>query len=167
MGWIVFDQPARKNAINAPDSVVVSGDAAAVEALLADFAQRNVQGQRLFVSLAGHSPLGSINTLLGVQARRPSFYDMTGELSRLQVPLLVMTGDEDEPSIEASIMVKRCAPAASLAVLPQSGHGINLEEPALFNQLLEDFFHQVEAGRWTRRDPRSPVVSIYGPGGKP
>jgi hypothetical protein len=25
----------------------------------------------------------------------------------------------------------------------------NLEDPALFNRLLEDFFHQVEAGRWT------------------
>jgi len=44
-------------AINAPDSVVVSGDAKAVDALLADFATRNVQGQKLFVSLAAHSPL--------------------------------------------------------------------------------------------------------------
>ena len=44
-------------AINAPDSVVVSGDAAALDALLAEFSARNVQGQRLFVSLAAHSPL--------------------------------------------------------------------------------------------------------------
>jgi hypothetical protein len=27
----------------------------------------------------------------------------------------------------------------------------NLEEPALFNRLLEDFFHQVESGGWTKR----------------
>jgi pimeloyl-ACP methyl ester carboxylesterase len=114
-----------------------------------------------------HSAAGAINTLLGVQARRPSFYDMTEELSRLQVPLLVMTGDEDEPSIEASIMVKRCAPAASLAVLPKSGHGINLEEPALFNHLLEAFLHQVEMGRWLSRDPRSTLASIHGPSGPP
>ena len=44
-------------AINAPDSVVVSGDAKAIDALLADFATRHVQGQKLFVSLAAHSPL--------------------------------------------------------------------------------------------------------------
>ncbi len=43
-------------AFNAPDSVVVSGDADAVDELLADFATRHVQGQRLFVSLAAHSP---------------------------------------------------------------------------------------------------------------
>ena len=95
--------------------------------------------------LAAHSVAGSANTMLGVQSRRPSFYDMTAEIAKLQVPLLIVTGDEDEPSIEASVMIKRCAPKAALAVLPKSGHGINLEEPALFNQLLGDFLHQVEA----------------------
>ena len=44
-------------AYNAPDSVVISGDAAAIDTLLSDFAQRNVQGHRLFVSIAAHSPL--------------------------------------------------------------------------------------------------------------
>ncbi|MBK7660402.1 MAG: SDR family NAD(P)-dependent oxidoreductase [Betaproteobacteria bacterium] len=44
-------------AVNAPDSVVVSGDAAAVDAVLAELAERNVEGKRLFVSFAGHSPL--------------------------------------------------------------------------------------------------------------
>jgi len=95
--------------------------------------------------LAEHSVAGSANTMLGVQSRRPSFYDMTAEIARLPVPLLILTGDEDEPSIEASVMIKRTAPKAALAVLPKSGHGINLEEPALFNQLLDDFLHQVEA----------------------
>ena len=95
--------------------------------------------------LAEHSVAGSANTMLGVQSRRPSFYDMTAGIARLPVPLLILTGDEDEPSIEASMMIKRTAPKAALAVLPKSGHGINLEEPALFNQLLDDFLHQVEA----------------------
>jgi len=69
---------------------------------------------------------------------------MTAELAKLRVPLLVLTGDEDDPSIDTSVMIKRCTPSAALAVLPRSGHGINLEEPALFNQLLDDFLHQVE-----------------------
>jgi hypothetical protein len=37
----------------------------------------------------------------------------------------------------------------------------------VFNRLLEDFFHQVEAGRWTPRDPATKPPSIYGPAGKP
>ena len=44
-------------AINAPGSVVISGETSAVETVLAAFARRNVIGQRLFVSLAAHSPL--------------------------------------------------------------------------------------------------------------
>jgi hypothetical protein len=63
--------------------------------------------------------------------------------------------------------MKRTIRSAGLAILPKSGHGINLEEPGLFDRLLEEFFHQVESGRWAPRDPRSLVASIYGPGGKP
>jgi pimeloyl-ACP methyl ester carboxylesterase len=114
-----------------------------------------------------HSALGAANTLLGVQNRRPSFYDLTAEMARMTVPTLIMSGDEEEPCLEVNLLMKRTIPTAALAILPRSGHAINLEEPALFNQLLESFFHQVEAGRWSARDPRSTVPSIYGPSGKP
>ena len=117
--------------------------------------------------LSGHSALGSANTMLGYQARRPSLYDLTAEMQHMRVPTLIMAGDEEEPCLEACLLMKRCIPSAGLAILPRSGHGINLEEPALFNALVEDFLHQVEAGRWSTRDPRSVVPSIWGPGGKP
>jgi len=117
--------------------------------------------------LAGHSALGSANTLLGAQARRPSLYDLTDEMARIDVPVLVMAGDEEEPCLEVCLLMKRAIPGAGLVLFPQSGHAINLEEPALFNQLLDGFFHQVEAGRWQARDKRSVVPSLYGPGGKP
>ncbi len=44
-------------AINAPENVVISGEATVVDALLQELAQREVRGQKLFVSLAAHSPL--------------------------------------------------------------------------------------------------------------
>lgn len=117
--------------------------------------------------LAEHSAEGSANTMAGYQGRRPSLYDLTDVISRIDVPVLVMTGDEDEPCIEASIMLKRVILRAGLAVLARSGHGINVEEPALFNQLLEDFLHRAEAGSWGERDPGAAPASIWGPGGKP
>ena len=64
-------------------------------------------------------------------------------------------------------MLKRAIPNAGLAVLAQSGHGINVEEPGLFNQLLDDFFRRAEAGTWGERDPRAAPPSIWGPAGKP
>jgi pimeloyl-ACP methyl ester carboxylesterase len=116
--------------------------------------------------LSDHSVTGSANTMLGYQGRRPSLYDLTEEMKRIDVPTLILAGDEEEPCLEACVLMKRCIPTAGLAVLPKSGHGINLEEPALFNQLLEDFLHQVEAGRWCARDPRAAPASIWGPAGK-
>ena len=117
--------------------------------------------------LSEHSPVGSANTMLGYQGRRPSLYGLTEEMKKINVPTLIMAGDEEEPCLEVCLVMKRAIPTAGLAILPKSGHGINLEEPELFNSLLENFFHQVERGRWTARDPRSAVPSIYGPGGKP
>ena len=49
------------------------------------------------------------------------------------------------------MFLKRTLPSAGLLVLPQSGHTVNLEEPATFNAAVLDFFRLVEAGRWARR----------------
>jgi len=117
--------------------------------------------------LAGHSAPGSANTMLGYQARRPSLYDLTEEMKRIDVPTLIIAGDEEEPCLEACLLMKRCIPRAGLALLPKSGHAVNLEEPVLFNRLLDDYLHQVEAGRWGARDPRAAPPSIWGPNGRP
>ena len=114
-----------------------------------------------------HSALGAANTLLGTQVRRPSLYDLTAEMARIPAPTLIMAGDEEEPCLEVCLLMKRVIPNAGLAILPRSGHGINLEEPALFNQLLDDFLRQVESGRAAPRDARALPPSIYGPSGKP
>ena len=117
--------------------------------------------------LAEHSAVGSALTMAGFQGRRPSLYALTEEMRRITAPTLILAGDEEEPCLEACLLMKRCIPAAGLALLPRSGHAINLEEPELFNRLLGDFLHRVEAGRWGPRDPRALPASIWGPSGKP
>jgi pimeloyl-ACP methyl ester carboxylesterase len=112
--------------------------------------------------LAEHSPRGSALTLRGVQMRRPSLYELRDRLASMTVPMLVLTGDEDEGSLDASLMLKRTIPSAALAVLPRTGHTCNLEEPALFNRLVQEFLSTVEGGRWTLRDPRSVSESLTG-----
>jgi pimeloyl-ACP methyl ester carboxylesterase len=105
--------------------------------------------------LAGHSGRGSALTLRGVQMRRPSLYDLRERLTALTVPTLIVSGDEDEPCLDADLMLKRTIPSAALAILPRTGHACNLEEPGLFNGLVQEFLTTVDAGRWTLRDPRS------------
>ncbi len=114
-----------------------------------------------------HSAEGSANTMLGYQARRPSLYELTKEMAGITAPLLIVSGDEDDTTLEPSLLMKRAIPTAGLVVLPRSGHALNLEEPELFNRVIEEFFHQVESGRWRPRDPAAAPPSIWGPGGKP
>ena len=98
--------------------------------------------------LMEHSALGSALTFAGVQGRRPTIFALEDKMRALDVPTLIMTGDEDEPCIETSVFMKRCIPKSGLAFLPQSGHAINLEEPDLFNRLVLDFLTAVEQGAW-------------------
>ncbi len=100
-----------------------------------------------------HSALGSALTLKGYQALRPPLGDFTDEMARCTVPTLIISGDEDEPCLDASLMLKRNMPSAGLSLIPQTGHACNLEEPDLFNQMCERFFHQVESGQYRMRDP--------------
>jgi pimeloyl-ACP methyl ester carboxylesterase len=114
--------------------------------------------------LAGHSTEGSALTIRGVQKRRPSLYDLIDKMKTITAPTLVMTGDEDWPCLEPGILMKRTIPTAALVVMPNAGHGINLEEPAAFNAHLADFFHAVDVGAWPSRDPRAMATSILGMG---
>jgi pimeloyl-ACP methyl ester carboxylesterase len=117
--------------------------------------------------LAEHSAEGSANTMRGYQSERPCLYELTDAIARISVPTLILSGDEDEPCLEASLMLKRTIPTAHLGILPGSGHAINLEEPALFNQLLENFLAQVDAGADFSRHPVARPLSIWGPDGDP
>jgi pimeloyl-ACP methyl ester carboxylesterase len=127
------------------------------------FQNKNPRGWQEFADqLATHSPKGSALTLRGVQMRRPMLYQLVDDMKRIDVPTLVMTGDEDDPCLEASLLMKRSIPTAGLLVMPRAGHTINIEDPEAYNAAVADFLAAVEAGRWDRRDPRSLGGGILG-----
>ncbi|HEY6029561.1 MAG TPA: alpha/beta hydrolase [Gaiellaceae bacterium] len=112
--------------------------------------------------LAGHSARGQALTMRGVQMKRPSLYELTDAMHKLEVPTLIVTGDEDDPCLEPALLMKRHIRSAGLAVLPWSGHTINIEEPEPFNRALLEFFLRVDEGRAAPRDPRSLATGILG-----
>src|SRR5919108_75362 len=154
--------------VSAGDGVARDGAAAVAERYAVgparvQFQNKDPRGWAEFAAqLAEHSAQGSALTMRGVQAARPSLYDLTDELRALTVPTLVIAGDEDEGCLEPSLMLKRTIPTAGLALLPKTGHTCNLEEPEVFDRLLERFFADVENGAWRRRDPRSLATSTTG-----
>jgi 3-oxoadipate enol-lactonase len=108
-----------------------------------------------YAALARHDAKGSANTMRGFQGGRPSIYTLTEAIRKALTPALIICGDEDDACIEPSLFLKKYLPAAGLTFFPKSGHVLNLEEPALFNEMAERFIALVEAGRWGARDPRS------------
>ena len=103
--------------------------------------------------LADHSAEGHAHTMLNLQLKRPTLWEMEPALKKFSVPLLIIVGDEDEPCIDGSVFLKRTVPTAGLLVIPRSGHNVPTEEPATFNAALADLFAAAEAGRWLAHKP--------------
>jgi pimeloyl-ACP methyl ester carboxylesterase len=115
--------------------------------------QKDPAGWQVFAGLiTQHSPQGSALTMRGVQAGRRPIFDYADELRALPMPVLILAGDEDEPCLDPALFLKRTIATSGLAVFPQSGHAINLEEPDLFNRTVLDFLTAVESDSWATRD---------------
>jgi len=127
------------------------------------FQNKNPRAWREFADqLAGHSTLGSALTMRGVQGRRPSLWELVDAMQAIDVPTLILAGDEDDPCLEPALLMKRCMAASALVVMPSAGHTINLEDPEEFNRSVHNFLSAVDIGAWRRRDPRSTSGGILG-----
>ena len=98
--------------------------------------------------LAEHSGLGLALTMLHLQMKRPTLWELELQLKEFVPPLLIVVGDEDFPCIDGSLFLKRTVPTAGLLMLPCAGHTINSEEPAAVNAALANFFTATQTGKW-------------------
>ena len=104
-----------------------------------------------------HYAQGSANTMRGFQGGRP--LDLHADRSDQE------SGDTGADHLRrrgrrlrrAEHVLEEASARRGLCFFPKSGHVLNLEEPALFNEMVERFIALVEAGRWRRADPRSMV----------
>ncbi len=127
------------------------------------FQNKNPRGFKEFQEqLAEHSTAGAARTMLGVQRARPSLFELKDRMAKIDVPTLILTGDEDWPCLLPALMMKEVIPTAALAVMPNCGHTINIEDPQAFNAILDRFLAEADAGTWPTRDPRAMAGSILG-----
>jgi len=110
--------------------------------------EKNPPEYKNFVDqLAAGSALGITNTMRGVQSRRAPLYAHQERIAALNLPALVVLGDEDEPCVKPSHFLKATLPGARLEIVAKTGHCVNLEEPALYNRLVMGFIEGIEARR--------------------
>jgi pimeloyl-ACP methyl ester carboxylesterase len=118
------------------------------------FEEKDTRGYAEFLAqLAEHSTDGAVNTMRGVQRERPSLFELEAQFRQMKLPTLVIAGDEDDPTLEPSVYLKRVISTSALLVMPRCGHTMNLEDPDAFNRALLDFITWVDGGRWWERNP--------------
>jgi pimeloyl-ACP methyl ester carboxylesterase len=111
--------------------------------------------QEFVARLRQLSPRGLAHTMARCQAARPSLHDLGDKFAEMTIPVLLAVGDEDVACLETNLMLKSVLPNAGLWICPNTGHGINLEEPTAFNAQIENFLSAVERGSWRRGYPRT------------
>lgn len=120
------------------------------------FEEKDPRGFAEFESqMAEHSTEGSALTMLGVQRERPSLFELEGQFRKLKLPTFIIAGDEDDPTLEPALYLKRTITSSALLVMPKCGHTMNLEDPDAFNRALLDFITAVDSGAWKDRIPAS------------
>jgi len=77
--------------------------------------------------------------------RRRPVYERGPELSRLNLPTLVICGERDRVCRKPADFLAKTIPGAELVILPKLGHMTNLEAPQLFNATILDFLGRAGA----------------------
>ncbi|RAI64830.1 alpha/beta hydrolase [Pseudomonas fluorescens] len=109
------------------------------------FKEKDPRGFEAFNrQFAEHSPLGSSLTTRGYQMRRDTIYDLKSKMEKLNIPTLIITGDDDEPCVSPALFMKKTIPDARLWIVPRTTHAVNLEEPEAFNRTAFDFISEAE-----------------------
>ena len=84
--------------------------------------------------LEGHSSGGMARTCRNYQGRRPSLQDFEGEFRALEIPTLIVCGEQDAPCVETSRWLAGALPNVKLWEPDGLGHAPNLEAPEQFNR---------------------------------
>ena len=83
-------------------------------------------------------------TALAALARSFAETDLIDVLPTIQVPTLVLHGDEDVRSpMQVGLALHEVIPDAQLIVLPSVGHVSNVEAPQSFNDAVRGFLRSV------------------------
>lgn len=94
--------------------------------------------------VAGHqSAAGLAHAARGMLAQRDG--RVITALPDIDVPVLVIVGDRDEPFLGAASYMTAKIPDATLAVIPDAGHASNIDQPALFDEAVRTFLARVPA----------------------
>jgi pimeloyl-ACP methyl ester carboxylesterase len=140
------DESQRRWALSFADAIDEHGvDAAGADFVWATRSRFDPDGARLIrQGFLEHPAHGLSNTLRHLLAEEPDADSFREQLSRFDLPVLLVVGSEDAHSLEASHELSRVLPDAELVVIEGAGHVVNLADVDAFNSALGRFLEQLD-----------------------
>ena len=118
------------------------GSGAVADAMITGMLGKTTRSSRPEIVNSVHRMLSSapVDGIVGALQAMMDRPDSTSTLGTIDVPTLVVTGDEDAiiPTDEARSM-HAAIRGSSLEIIPGAGHLSNLERPAAFNHVVSEF----------------------------
>lgn len=74
---------------------------------------------------------------------QPSWWD---QLEKLDVPVQLITGDQDKKFVHINHEMKKLLPNVTMQEVKNTGHCVHVEQPNTFNTIVIDFLHKIESG---------------------
>jgi 2-succinyl-6-hydroxy-2,4-cyclohexadiene-1-carboxylate synthase len=86
-----------------------------------------------------NNPIGLAASLRGLgTGAQPEYWS---RLSDLKLPTLIITGSLDQKFSDIGLQMASRIPQARLQNVPDAGHTVHLEQPAVYKQLITDFIN--------------------------
>lgn len=131
--------------LQAADRVLHEGTAGFIEEMLSKLLSKTTRTNRPDIMDAARKMMQAMspNDVAGVQRGMAERPDSVATLATINVPTLLITGDEDSvPRSEFELMRQRVA-GSELRVISQAGHYAALEKPEEFGALLRAFLDKL------------------------
>lgn len=84
-------------------------------------------------------------------------FDLTKDLGKINVPVLLISGDRDTVRTETMKKYQDMFPQAQLAIIPASGHMIYNEQPSIVKKIIQSFVGDVN--NYSKKEIKSMIMS--------
>jgi 3-oxoadipate enol-lactonase len=133
------------NRLRIADQVLKEGPAAFIDDMLGKLFASATKSERPDVIEAARKMMQSMSPedIAGVQRGMADRPDSIEILSTINVPTLVIAGEEDIPPLSAAELMRDSIPGSTLHVIPKAGHYAAMERPEEYSGLLLRFADSV------------------------
>lgn len=134
-------EESRANRLRIADQVLSEGTGAFIDDMLGKLIGSTTRSERPDIVEAARHMMQSMSPedIAGVQRGMADRPDSIETLSTIDVPTLVIAGEEDIPPLSAAELMRDRIAGSTLHVIPKAGHYAAMERPEEYSALTLDF----------------------------